>query len=250
MNRPPTMIVAAMAEELTPLLRRLTGTGKERYGGLKVTTGNLDGTPVIVACTGEGDAAAGRGMSALLDQGRPGHVVIVGVSGGLCSTLAPGALIAGRSVVRDGEAAPSPDATLLAAALRAGRVADGTLVSTREILCTPSSKAGAYREFAGDGPAAVDLETHGYASAAGQRGVPWVAVRAICDTADEELPLDFNRFLGDDGRIRRERIALHAMSHPSVIPALRRMQERVTMCAQHLGQFVADFVNTVNEDGS
>lgn len=247
MNRPVTAIVAAMAEELSPLLRGLKNTRRDRRAGLALTTGTLEDHPVVAVCTGEGETAAERGVATLLDERLADRMVIIGVSGGLCPSLEPGSLIAGRSVMRDGIAAPGPDTALLSAVLRLDGVTEGTLVTTREILVTASSKADALRTVEGDGPAAVDLETYGYATAAARTGIPWVAVRAICDTASEDLPLDFNQFVGEDGRIRRERVALHAMRHPSLIPGLRHMQSRLSLCADRLGKLVAEILRPASE---
>jgi nucleoside phosphorylase len=227
-----------MREELAPLLALTAVERRGKIDSCDVAWGTLAGAPVVIARTGEGQVMAERGSAALLKEVPARRLLVVGISGGLTPDLEPGALIVGRQVLQDGKAAPAPDGAWTAAALRMDGAAGGTLITTREILCTVACKTAAREQLGGPGPAAVDLETAVHARAAVAAGVPWLAVRAVCDTADEDLPIDFNRFRDDQGRVQRDRIMYHAMSHPSVVRGLRDMQKRVSLCAGRLAPFV------------
>ena len=61
------------------------------------------------------------------------------------------------------------------------------------------------------------------------------------DTAEENMPLDFNLYRGADGRFSRGRIALAAMARPfSVMPALLEFDRRCKRASLALGDFLAD----------
>jgi adenosylhomocysteine nucleosidase len=242
-----TAIIAAMGEELAPLLTRADVKQRESLDGCELSHARLGRVPVVIARTREGGSGATRGAEALLNRVAVDRLLIIGVSGGLTATLQTGDLIVGHELLNGGRTVPAPDADWKTAALQVGGARAGTLVSTREILCTPSAKA-ALRETVGAGvPAAADLETAAYASAAAKHDVSWLAVRAISDTADEELPVDFNQFLDDDGRIRRDQIMWYAMRHPAVVPGLRDLQRRVSLCADRLAAFVDQLLNPISE---
>jgi adenosylhomocysteine nucleosidase len=234
----PTGIVAAMREELAPLLALTEVERRGKIAGSDVVWGMQGREAVVIASTGEGHVSAERGTAALLDEVPVSRLLVMGVSGGLTAELEPGALVVGRRVLQGGEAVPAPDGDWVEEALRIEGAVAGTMVTTREILCTPASKAAAREQLVDAGPAVVDLETAIYAEAAATSGVPWLAVRAVCDTAEEELPIDFNQFRDSEGRVQRDRIMYHAMRHPSVVRGLRDMQQRVSLCADRLASFV------------
>jgi len=217
----PTGIVAAMREELAPLLALTEVERRGKIAGCDVVWGTLGRVPVVIARTGEGHVRAERGTAALLDEVPLSRLLVTGVSGGLTAELGPGELIVGRRVLQRGEAAPAPDGDWVAEALRIDGTIAGTMLTTREILCTPASKAAAREQLDEDGPAVVDLETAIYAEAAAASGVPWLA-----------------QFRDSEGRVQRDRIMYHAMRHPSVVRGLREMQQRVSLCADRLASFV------------
>ena len=236
-----------MGDELAPLLARTEVRRREKLDGCDVSWGTLGSAPVVIARTREGRSGAARGEAALLVRVRVERVLVIGVSAGLTAALQTGDLLVGHEVLNGGRAVPAPDADWKAAALKIDGAMKGRLVSTREIHCTPSAKA-ALRETVGAAvPAAADLETAAYAETAAAHGVPWLAVRAICDTADEELPLDFNQFLDDEGRIRRDQIVWYAMRHPVAVPRLRELQRRVSLCADRLAGFADRLLNPTSE---
>jgi adenosylhomocysteine nucleosidase len=237
------VIVAAMNEELEPLLGRVRVERRSDMDGCGVVWGSLGSAPVVVARTGEGSAAASRGAASVLGNVSAGRMLVIGVSGGLSESLEHGTIIVGRSVTRVGGKPQLPDEEWSVAALTLNGAQSAELITTTEILCTPSAKSDALARLNGDGPAAVDLETAAYAEVAASRNVPWLAVRAISDTADDTLPVDFNRFLDDEGRIDRGKVTWYAMRHPATVPGLLEMQRRVSLCAERLAEFAERLLN-------
>ena len=79
--------------------------------------------------------------------------------------------------------------------------------------------------------AAVDLESAAFAAAAAARGLPWLILRAISDTATEALPPLLNRCLDEGGAIRRGLLAARLFSQPSTLPQLLQLRQRVRACA-------------------
>ncbi len=69
-------------------------------------------------------------------------------------------------------------------------------------------------------------------------GVPCRAVRAVSDTAGEDLPLDLNRYRDGDGRFQLARIALAGILRPfTVLPKLMRLNRNSKLAADKLGEF-------------
>ena len=231
-------VLAALRREIATLEASMTISRRCSTGGFRASVGRLDGTEVIVACTGDGRENAARGAQALLDRFPVGRLIVVGVAGGLSPKLRIGSLLVAREVVEDGRSVPAPDAGWLQRARRDTGATPAIFVSTRNMLCTPHDKADAYSSLAGGPVAAVDLETASYARAASLRGLPYVALRAISDTAEESLPLDFNTLRDRTGAVDSRRVALRALTRPRLLPSLWDWRRRVSFCSEKLARAV------------
>lgn len=230
-------VVVALPAEAGPLRRRLRDRRPAELGGLRCEEGRLGGHEVVLAVTGDGAGAARRGLVRLLDAARPGEIealVVVGVAGGLSDGLPVGSLVAAAEVRNGSGVVPVPDVAWLKRALGQPGVASGTVVSAAEIALDPIAKRRLGAVLPAGGPAVVDLESATFARLAAGRGVPYLVVRAVSDTVDEALPVDFNRFRGEDGGVRQRRVALHALPRPALWRPLRELGRRVELCAERL----------------
>jgi hypothetical protein len=69
-----------------------------------------------------------------------------------------------------------------------------------------------------------------------------VAIRAVGDAADEDLPFDFNEAIADDGALRKIVLLRQVLASPSRWPMLARFaaaqQRALTGLARFLDRFV------------
>ena len=75
----------------------------------------------------------------------------------------------------------------------------GAILGLDRMLSSPQEKSDAY---ARRGALAIDMESHHVARAAGERNLPFVAVRAISDQADEVLPAIMATFVDAEGQTK------------------------------------------------
>jgi nucleoside phosphorylase len=197
---------------------------------------------VVVAATGDGPLRAARSVSALFARHRPSLLIGAGVAGGLTGDLGTGdLLVAHRVLDGQGEVTPWPDPVRVVYAAAKPGVRQGTILSVESPLVTAADKAAAAAS-AGPPPAAVDMESAAWARTAAAQGVPYLIVRIVTDTAEEELPGYLSRCMDSEGGIRRSSVALSALAHPRSIPTLRRMRRTVLDCADRLASFVTALV--------
>jgi len=227
-------IVAAMPEELAGLRALARETRRLGFGSRRVVEATIADRRAILVVTGEGTDRASKAGHALLSELPIGGLIVAGVAGGLCPSLGSGSVIVARRVLQDGETTPAPDSRWVSAVHGCGNVVLGTILSSSSILCTRDAKAQAYARLGEREPAVVDLETAALARVAAAHGVPYIAVRAVCDTVDENLPLDFNRYRDDSGKLDRFRVARVVASRPGLIAPLWRLRGRVAMCSENL----------------
>ncbi len=229
----PVAVVAAMTEELDGLRAKAEGAR-----GRPFVEATVAGRSVVLVATGDGAANAARVAAELLCQRPIAGLIVVGVSGALSPALETGSLIVARRVVQVDVPVPVPDPRWVEQVRGCGGVEVGTVLSAPKLLCTRVSKAAAYAGLGNGEPAVVDLETAALARVAADHGVPYIALRAISDTAEEDLPLDFNRYCDESGRVDRVRVAGAAVLRPGLIAPLWRLKRRVAMCSQNLAGLI------------
>jgi adenosylhomocysteine nucleosidase len=242
----PTVIVAAMAEELAPLASRSRIRRKLRLGLCRVQVGALGNAEVILACTGDGRPLAEQGLRALLEAFQPKRVIVVGVAGGLSPRLLPGDVIVARKVhgsTPESENAIGPDRALTDWAVRYPAAREGLVVSSETILCTADSKAAGWERAKRHNPAVVDLESAAFAEVATEAGLPYLVLRAVCDPAEETLPVDLNACRDETGQVSRIEVFQRVMLSPSIVKALLDLRKRVAVGSTNLASLVDALLN-------
>jgi adenosylhomocysteine nucleosidase len=226
-------VVAALPEEVAPLVRRSCAPRKIRIADRDGYLCMFGPVQVMILITGDGRERARVGIRALLDRFKPDGVLGIGVAGGLSAGLAPGAVLASREVVCDGARLAPADPRWLDLATRHPDVVPGTLVTTKRILTGAEAKS-ALRATLTDEPCAVDLESGVFAMEATERGVPYLVLRAIQDTAEESLPRFLEGCEREDGSIDRRKVVASALTRPVRLVALAKMAGRLRFCARRL----------------
>jgi adenosylhomocysteine nucleosidase len=82
----------------------------------------------------------------------------------------------------------------------------------------------------------VEMESGVIRAVCRERGIPSATVRVISDSADENLPLDFNRLMDAEQNLSYVRLALALVSSPGKIPALITLQKRTRTAAKNLAK--------------
>ncbi len=189
-------LLAALPLEVRPFLRR---SRARRRRGLPWPAWEFaaDGVRGLLALSGMGARAAREAAAQLIGQFRPQLLVSFGFAGGVTAELQPGDLVVGEAFYQYDPAVGEPPEPVigpaprpaLAALLRALTTAGlsaraGSLVTSPYIL-NKAGQAGALKALAAP---ALDLESAAVAEVARDLGLPLLGLRAITDTAAEELP--------------------------------------------------------------
>ena len=213
-------MVAAEAREFSGILKRFRRAVKLDLNGAKFAREVLkDGDRWLLVANGPGP----RCIEELLKKKMDVNGVI---NTGFCGALDPSLRVG--DVVVWGDAPPVSRA----------RFVVGEISSSDRVIVTAQEKVRLREKT---GAIAAEMEAGAVKRIAGQWQVPFYCVRAVSDTANEDMPLDFNLYRDSAGRFSLPKIALAAVSRPFTrIPALRRLEANCNMASESLGAFFAD----------
>jgi adenosylhomocysteine nucleosidase len=265
-----TGLVAVRREGL-PLRRVMHEEGWQWQGEARLQLGRIGSQPVALAEVLPGPVNAALGAQALIIHHGVSRLISFGSAGALDAVLSPGDRVIGQRAVshdagvflgqgfepsgimgRDGrgqagyrrafEAAPELVARALqVAADLEGRTHTGTIVTGNQVVFSTTRRRWLRQTF---DALAVDMEAAAVAQVAVAYGLPWVAIRAISDTADDRWILDYKRLRRhiDDGspawRYRVQRW-LYLLSHPLALRRLSRLRRGLRLASARASQLVA-----------
>lgn len=210
MNSSPllTVVCFAVKQEATPFRER-AATSRE----------------VQILLTGMGPDNARSAFAQFLARARPARVITSGFAGALNPDLTAETIVFGE------DTAPDLAAKLRALGAQAARFHCAATVAT-----TVGDKA-ALREATGAD--AVEMESGVIREACRLQGIPCATVRVILDTAQENLPLDFNRLLNEHQQLDPVKLSAALAAAPGKIPALLRLRRQAQAAAKRLAQALA-----------
>jgi hopanoid-associated phosphorylase len=146
-------------------------------------------------------------------------LVSFGIAGGLAPKLRAGDIVISTEVLSDGACwrGSEPFRTRVAGLAAEIGAKDGPVLGTSRIMATTDEKRWSWAQT---GALAVDLESDVVARVAASRGIPFVVVRTIADSADRALPPAALIPLADNGTPRLTRVLASVLRRPRQFAAL------------------------------
>jgi adenosylhomocysteine nucleosidase len=236
-------IVFALSLESGHLEDRLSGLVSTRGHGFTVRTGGLHGRGVAVAISGPGKRAARQAALAVLAGHRPHWLIAAGFAGGLKPEIKQGDIIVADSVVGLNGERLSIDVRHSTSNVQG--VHFGRLLTVDHIV----RKAGDKRQYGEHfGALAVDMESLAVAQVCQEEKQRFLAVRAITDAVDDELPRDVERLLNRPTMVRKLGAAAGSViRRPSAVKDLWNLRHSAAVAADRLASFLCGVIEQLPE---
>ncbi len=238
------LVTLAVESEFAPW-RRLRTFYPGRLGQRAAYFARAVDAEVAVVLTGMGPDRAARTMLDVLAEEHPDLCISAGLAGALQPQHRPGEILAARGVSSpsDERLVRSTEGLLDLMGTCGARIVRRFHTSPNLIL-----KAEEKARLADRGDA-VEMESYEVLTKAVALGLPVVAVRAISDAHDEDLPLDFNRALTANGQVSLAKVLGQVARQPSRIPALLRFGRQSRSASVALAHLLNRCVDTLSGEG-
>jgi adenosylhomocysteine nucleosidase len=212
---PKVGIVTAMATEVWPLVRNW------RHPAVF-----FESDDAVLLCGGIGYEAGKRAAEAVIEYAKPSYLIATGLAGGLKPEWTLGRTMVAAEVV--------DEATGLRFRTAYG---EGIVVSSREI-----ARAGKKHELASRfGADLVDMEGAAVGEVAEAHGLPFLAVKAVSDEMEFELP-PLQAFVDAEGRFQGARFGFWAAWHPRWWSAIARLKSKSDRAAEALAEKLREVI--------
>ncbi len=239
------LVTFAVAAEFAPWRRRWLFKRRRfhaaGYGFSVCFSSVVNGTHVDVFLTGIKLRGAEPGLSHLLEAS-PDVCISTGLAGGLQESLEIGQIVAAQSVSElTGSEVGFCNSELVQVSRQCGATIVERFVTSDRVIGSVSEKKEAARHGQ-----VVEMEGFEVLNKASQKWIPTILVRSISDTADDSLPLDFNRTINSRGSISLRKMAVEVVRSPRQIPAVIEFGNRSRQAAARLADFLDRYIPAVS----
>ena len=166
---------------------------------------------------------------------RPSGLISIGTAGGLSQSISPGTLLVPKRILLSNGTALQTDADWQARVYRALKplypVDNGDLLTVDELVHRPEQKRALYSKTKAN---AIDMESGQLAQLADQIGIRFLALRAVMDAVDDEIPGAAAFAVNDQGDTTFCRLLTYLLKHPGDLAGMLRTARRFRAAAGSL----------------
>lgn len=231
------LVTFALDAEFAPW-RKIRNFEKLPRAGMDCYSANLEGTEIDVLLTGIGGKKAWVEATKVLWDADVDICISSGLAGGLKPEHRLGDILAAESIYASETKTVIPcDLRLLEAAASCGAKVVKRFLSTDHVVLRADEKRdlGSHADL-------VEMESGEVLSEAAAFGARGIAVRAISDAVDEDLPLDLNRATTESGGLSFGNILGQIARNPSSVASLLRFGRQSRLAAAKLAAFLESYL--------
>ncbi len=237
-------ILAAFPHELRYIIRGLCTRRSVAGNSFPVFPGEFQTHDILAVQTGMGMRNAESALECVIGEFNPGLVLSVGFGGAIYPGARLGDLVWATSVsLLSGETLQTVD--IPGARRLAGRLSDKIEVRMGQVVTLDDwmKKSDVRRIFQDRLQHAIcDLETYPLARLSLERRLPFIAVRAVTDTEDEEIPEQLLDTANKSGQYSLSRALRIVFSHPGLIPDAFKLWRASGMASRNLYSLVKSLI--------
>lgn len=244
-------IIGAIREEIAGIKGRMRIDESVPLNGATAFVGEWEGYRLVLVRSGVGRQRAVTALQQVCDRYPLAQVISMGFAGGLDPALQVGDLLIADTITK---AAPSDDGAAVSESIaiptalvnQAMVVAgpegvaayQGGLVTVDEVVSQPEDKKRLGQTHRALG---VDMETFDLAKEAERRDLPFLSVRAITDTVEQEL-MNCSHLVDDDGNVSTLKAGWHVLTHPGDLTGMIELGRHARIATANLTAYLKEYL--------
>ncbi|MEE9498813.1 MAG: hypothetical protein V3V24_05700 [Nitrospinaceae bacterium] len=234
-------IIGAIKDEIAGIKNQMQITDTLRLPTGNAFVGEWQGVPIVLVRSGMGRDRARRALVEVAERYDLKEIISIGYAGALDPSLEVGDLIVADKVIKMDSSHPDEGVKSYSlnkeifnstAALR-GRI----LLTVDHVAATPQEKKNLREKYSA---VAVDMETSALAEEAQARNIPFISVRAITDTAVQEL-IDCSYLVEEDGEVSKLKAGWHVLTHPGDLKGMIDLGQHAKIATANLTEFLRQY---------
>ena len=247
------IIMGALKEEIKDLLSPMVLDETSSWKGCHFYRGSYKNKGVVLVQTGIGKNQAEEATRFVLDHYPVTALISLGFAGALTENLKIGDIVVCVTLCCAGEHEAIPpskskyynsDASLISLAERnvqskTTSFHQGSSVTVAKPASTQEAKQTLAKTFSAD---VVEMENYWIAQIASARQIPFIAIRAISDTLQDSLPIDF---IDSHGDIQWKLAIPRLAAHPQNILKLFNLFRNAGQARKNMTIFIDRFIDNL-----
>ena len=252
-------VLCAIRQEISPLAACMNVSKKFDIDEIPFYQGDMDGRPLTLVQGGIGRNNAIKAASCLLESTNVDLLISAGVAGGIRHGLKVGDLVVAERVGYSGQSdfdgeelqlesdfACKEEIVQLARQFSndpESKMHFGKLLTVDKVINQASTKKriGEQNSFL-----AVEMESAAVAEVAMEKGVEFAAIRSISDDIDDDLQLDYDNVISDEGKVKVGSIALSVLKNPQKLALLSRLNKQTRSASKSLANFMNKLIPLID----
>ena len=248
-------VLCAIRQEISPLAACMNVSKKFNIDGVLFYQGDLNGLPLTLVQGGIGRDNAVKAASCLLESTRVDLLISAGVAGGIRQGIHVGDLIVAEHVgytrqddfdvdelQLESDFVCNKDIVQIARQFSESLESTlhfGNLLTVDKVISQASTKRkiGEQNSFL-----AVEMESAAVAEVAYKKGVEFAAIRSISDDIEDDLHLDYDNIISDEGKVKVTSIALGVLKNPQSLALLSRLNKQTKSASKKLTYFMSKLI--------
>ena len=244
-------IIAALKNEISEIKRKMEVHETISAGAGRAYCGIWHHHQIILVRSGIGREMAKKALEEVCGQFVISEVISIGFAGGLEPDLKTGDLVLADSVIEINsktEKLESADlfpikSHLLERTFKLKlpekiNVKRGRLVTVKHPACTLAEKSHLYKNFSA---IAVDMETSALLKLSSTYKIPFLSIRVISDSADQEL-VNFVKFVDKNGEVSKLKVGWHIFTNLGLLPKVDLLRQATQSAAKNLTRYLEELL--------
>lgn len=237
-------ILGAIKDEIAGIKKEMEITGTLRWPTGNAFVGKWQGISVVLVRTGMGRDRARRALIEVAEKWDLKEVISIGYAGALDPSLEVGDLVVADLVMELDSSRLEDDTKTFSLKKEIFNLATDVhkriLLTVDRVAATPQEKKKLKEQYSA---VAVDMETSALAEEAQTRDLAFVSVRAITDTADQEL-IDCAHLVEENGEVSKMKAGWHVVTHPGDLKGMIELGQHARIATANLTEFLRTYINS------